>query len=60
MLWTRKKKENFKELSFKQLAFKGVSHRFSYQQETLSKIDLTIYKGEKIASWVKVDLGKQP
>ena len=49
MLWTRKKKENLKSYLFKQLAFKGVSHRFSYQQETLSKIDLTIHKGEKIA-----------
>ena len=46
------------ELSFKQLAFKGVSHRFSYQQETLSKIDLTIHKGEKIALMGKSGSGK--
>ena len=45
MLWIRKKKENLKSYLFKQLALKGVSHRFSYQQETLSKIDLTIHKG---------------
>ena len=47
-----------KELSFKQLALKGVSHRFSYQQETLSKIDLTIHKGEKIALMGKSGSGK--
>ena len=47
-----------KELSFKQLALKGVSHRFSYQQETLSKIDLTIHKGEKIALMGQSSSGK--
>lgn len=54
----KEEKGKLKELSFKQLAFKGVSHRFSYQQETLSKIDLTIHKGEKIALMGKSGSGK--
>lgn len=54
----KEEKGKLKELSFKQLALKGVSHRFSYQQETLSKIDLTIHKGEKIALMGKSGSGK--
>ena len=54
----KEEKGKLKELSFKQLAFKGVSHRFSYQQETLSKIDLTIHKGEKIALMGQSGSGK--
>ena len=54
----KEEKGKLKELSFKQLALKGISHRFSYQQETLSKIDLTIHKGEKIALMGKSGSGK--
>ena len=54
----KEEKGKLKELSFKQLAFTGVSHRFSYQQETLSKIDLTIHKGEKIALMGQSGSGK--
>ena len=54
----KEEKGKLKEFSFKQLALKGVSHRFSYQQETLSKIDLTIHKGEKIALMGKSGSGK--
>ena len=45
----KEEKGQLKDLFFKQLDLKGVSHRFSYQQETLHNIDLTINKGEKIA-----------
>ena len=44
----KEEKGQLKDLSFKQLDLKGVSHCFSYQQETLHNIDLTINKGEKI------------
>ena len=54
----KEEKGKLKELSFKQLALKCVSHRFSYQQETLSKVDLTIHKGEKIALMGKSGSGK--
>ena len=54
----KEEKGQLKDLSFKQLDLKGVSHRFSYQQETLHNIDLTINKGEKIALMGQSGSGK--
>lgn len=54
----KEERGQLKELSFKQLDLKGVSHRFSYQQETLHNIDLTINKGEKIALMGQSGSGK--
>ena len=54
----KEEKGQLKDLSFKQLDLKGVSHRFSYQQETLHNIDLTINKGEKIALMGQSSSGK--
>ena len=54
----KEEKGQLKDLFFKQLDLKGVSHRFSYQQETLHNIDLTINKGEKIALMGQSGSGK--
>ena len=54
----KEEKGQLKDLSFKQLDLKGVSHCFSYQQETLHNIDLTINKGEKIALMGQSGSGK--
>ena len=54
----KEEKGQLKDLSFKQLDLKGVSHRFSYQQETLHNINLTINKGEKIALMGQSGSGK--
>lgn len=54
----KEEKGKLKDLSFKQLTLRGVSHRFSYQQETLSDVDLTINKGEKIALMGQSGSGK--
>ena len=54
----KEEKGQLKDLYFKQLDLKGVSHRFSYQQETLHNIDLTINKGEKIALMGQSGSGK--
>lgn len=54
----KEEKGQLKDLSFKQLDLKGVSYRFSYQQETLHNIDLTINKGEKIALMGQSGSGK--
>ena len=54
----KEEKGQLKDLSFKQLDLKGVSHRFSYQQETLHNIALTINKGEKIALMGQSGSGK--
>ena len=54
----KEEKGKLKDLSFKQLTLRGVSYRFSYQQETLSDVDLTINKGEKIALMGQSGSGK--
>lgn len=54
----KEEKGQLKDLFFKQLDLKGVSYRFSYQQETLHNIDLTINKGEKIALMGQSGSGK--
>ena len=54
----KEEKGKLKDLSFNQLTLRGVSHRFSYQQETLSDVDLTINKGEKIALMGQSGSGK--
>ena len=54
----KEEKGQLKDLFFKQLDLKGVSHRFSYQQETLHNIDLTINKGEKVALMGQSGSGK--
>ena len=54
----KEERGQLKDLSFKELDLKGVSHRFSYQQETLHNIDLTINKGEKIALMGQSGSGK--